>query len=128
MLIRIATETESIVVESTQNGAFEITDICDMLDFKADNITAKADPDLFRIASDICMEYNNLIDQKVEYGEGLEYRGYVTIPHLFVKEQEIRGKILGISDDVAWSADDIRDVEYAFHAAVDNYIDMMEGK
>lgn len=119
MSIRIWTGSEFVVAERNSDGSYEVKDISDMLRFKAKNLNAQADSELYEVAADLCAAYDGLAGDD---DNTLEYKGFKTVAHLRLKEGVIGGKVLGIRDSVQWSTDDIEHVEYAFHVTVDELL------
>lgn len=56
----------------------------------------------------------------------LEYKGYYTRPQFDVDSMTIRGKIEGINDYIDFETDNAKDIENAFHSAVDDYLTFCE--
>lgn len=56
----------------------------------------------------------------------LEYKGYLTRIEYSVEDRVLYGKIEGIKDLVNFESDSIDKVEYEFHCAVDDYLEMCE--
>lgn len=52
----------------------------------------------------------------------LEYKGYYTKPQFDADSMSIRGKIEGIKDYIDYEANSTKDIEEAFHLAVDDYL------
>lgn len=53
----------------------------------------------------------------------LTYKGYSARPEYSVEDQIFYGKILGIDDLVDFYAENAKDLEKEFHAAVDDYLE-----
>ena len=56
----------------------------------------------------------------------LHYRGYRARPEYSSADKMFYGKILGIDDLVDFSSENARDLEAAFHSAVDDYLTFCE--
>ena len=56
----------------------------------------------------------------------LEYKGYLTRIEYSVEDRVLYGKIEGIKDLVNFESDSIEKIEYEFHCAVDDYLEMCE--
>lgn len=54
----------------------------------------------------------------------LEYKGYLTRIEYSVEDRVLYGKIEGIKDLVNFESDSIDKIEYEFHCAVDDYLEM----
>lgn len=56
----------------------------------------------------------------------LEYKGYLAKIEYSVEDRVLYGKIEGIKDLVNFESDSIDQIEYEFHCAVDDYLEMCE--
>jgi predicted HicB family RNase H-like nuclease len=56
----------------------------------------------------------------------LHYKGYSAKPEYSAADRLFYGKILGIDDLVDFSSENARDLEGAFHSAVDDYLAFCE--
>lgn len=54
----------------------------------------------------------------------LMYKGYLAKIEYSVEDKVLYGKIEGIKDLVNFESDSIDDIEYEFHSAVDDYLEM----
>ena len=56
-------------------------------------------------------------------GNIMEYKGYHTKIEFDAESKTLRGKIEGINDYIDFEASDILNIEFEFHAAVEDYLE-----